>query len=270
MDGFKACFDELADPRIGNAGRHKLIDILMIALCTVLCGGKTAVDMAEFADAKLEFLRDFLELEHGAPSHDTFSRVLRLLARVGDRDRCLHPELITRPGLPLGDAFHLWRMQGVELVSVACLLGQNPGDPFTRHGEGGFQRCVARDFTPNVAIQATQPGPHLAHPAHGLFVAATMDEPRHIASRPTSHPQEGLAQRNTMFFREPIEQFDAAHQEMAVGGMGNSLGLDRRIERHAFEGLRCHSVRLHGEGQRLGQQQLQLLWSDPTTPARHR
>lgn len=79
MDGFKTCFEGLADPRTGNAGRHKLIDILMIALCTVLCGGQTAVDMAEFAEAKLEFLRDFLELEHGPPSHDTFSRVLRLL-----------------------------------------------------------------------------------------------------------------------------------------------------------------------------------------------
>ena len=53
--------------------------ILMMALCTVLSGGQTAVDMAIFARAKEPFLRQFLKLEHGVPSHDTFSRVFRLL-----------------------------------------------------------------------------------------------------------------------------------------------------------------------------------------------
>jgi predicted transposase YbfD/YdcC len=79
MEGFAACFSGLKDPRTGNAGRHDLLEILMIALCTVLCGGQTAVDMAEFAEDKEEFLRGFLTLEHGVPSHDTFSRVFRLL-----------------------------------------------------------------------------------------------------------------------------------------------------------------------------------------------
>jgi predicted transposase YbfD/YdcC len=79
MEGFGACFEGLDDPRTGNAGRHDLLELLMIALCTVLCGGQSAVDMAEFAEAKEEFLRGLLKLEHGVPSHDTFSRVLRLL-----------------------------------------------------------------------------------------------------------------------------------------------------------------------------------------------
>ena len=57
MDGFIACFDGLEDPRTGNAGRHDLLEILMIALCTVLCGGQSAVDMAEFAEDKEAFLR---------------------------------------------------------------------------------------------------------------------------------------------------------------------------------------------------------------------
>src|SRR4051812_10434094 len=77
MDGFIACFEGLEDPRSGNAGRHDLLEILMIALCTVLCGGQSA--MAEFAEDKEAFLRSFLTLEHGPPSHDTFSRVLRRL-----------------------------------------------------------------------------------------------------------------------------------------------------------------------------------------------
>src|SRR5271168_2584273 len=51
----------------------------MIALCSVLCGGQNATDMAEFAKAKEPFLRGFLSLKNGLPSHDTFSRLFRLL-----------------------------------------------------------------------------------------------------------------------------------------------------------------------------------------------
>ena len=79
MEGFAACFAGLADPRTGNAARHDFLELLLIALCTVLCGGENAVDMAEFARAKEEFLRGFLKLKNGLPSHDTFSRVFRLL-----------------------------------------------------------------------------------------------------------------------------------------------------------------------------------------------
>jgi predicted transposase YbfD/YdcC len=86
MDGFSACFEGLEDPRSGNAGRHDLLEMLMIALCTVLSGGEDCTDMAEFALAKLGFLRGFLKLEHGAPSHDTFSRLFRLLDPEQFRD----------------------------------------------------------------------------------------------------------------------------------------------------------------------------------------
>src|SRR5882757_5591347 len=79
MDAFEACFAELEDPRTGNASLHNLYEILIIALCTVLCGGQTAVDMGLFAKAKEDFLRKFLKLENGLPSHDTFSRIFRLL-----------------------------------------------------------------------------------------------------------------------------------------------------------------------------------------------
>jgi len=72
------CFAELADPRSQNA-RHDLLEVLMIALCAVLCGAENCVDMAEFGSAKEPLLRQFLKLEHGVPSHDTFSRIFRLL-----------------------------------------------------------------------------------------------------------------------------------------------------------------------------------------------
>jgi predicted transposase YbfD/YdcC len=79
MEAFAACFEGLEDPRRGNAELHDLYELLMIALCTVLCGGQTAVDMQLFAKAKEGFLRGFLKLKHGLPSHDTFSRLFRRL-----------------------------------------------------------------------------------------------------------------------------------------------------------------------------------------------
>ncbi len=78
MEEFNACFADLEDPRDDNA-RHSLLEILVIALCTMVCGGEDCTDMALFGRAKEPFLREFLHLRHGIPSHDTFSRLFRLL-----------------------------------------------------------------------------------------------------------------------------------------------------------------------------------------------
>ena len=78
MGKFKKAFRRLSDPRAANA-RHDLLEVLVIALAAVLCGAETCSDMAEFGQAKEDLLRLFLRLEHGIPSHDTFSRVFRLL-----------------------------------------------------------------------------------------------------------------------------------------------------------------------------------------------
>lgn len=79
MERFRACFGDLVDPRTGNAQRHDLLEILLIALSATLCGAETCVDMALFGRAKEPFLRRFLQLPGGIPSHDTFSRIFRLL-----------------------------------------------------------------------------------------------------------------------------------------------------------------------------------------------
>jgi predicted transposase YbfD/YdcC len=78
MDQFSAYFGEVPDPRAGNA-RHDLLEVMFVALAAVLCGAEDCTDMAEFAQAKLALLRQVVELAHGAPSHDTFSRVFRRL-----------------------------------------------------------------------------------------------------------------------------------------------------------------------------------------------
>jgi predicted transposase YbfD/YdcC len=82
VEEFAACWEGLDDPRTGNAELHDFHEILMIALCAVLCGGQGAVSMARFAEAKEAFLRGFLKLEKGTPSHDTFSRLFRQLDPV--------------------------------------------------------------------------------------------------------------------------------------------------------------------------------------------
>jgi len=79
LEQFGSCWVGLEDPRSGNAGLHDFHELLMIALCCVLSGGQGAVDMALFGEAKEPFLRSFLTLANGLPSHDTFSRLFRNL-----------------------------------------------------------------------------------------------------------------------------------------------------------------------------------------------
>jgi predicted transposase YbfD/YdcC len=79
MGLFMDCFGDLSDPRHGNAQRHDLLELLTIALAATLCGAESCVDFELFARSKEQFLREFLLLEGGIPSHDTFSRLFRLL-----------------------------------------------------------------------------------------------------------------------------------------------------------------------------------------------
>ena len=72
-------FQAVPDPRINRTRRHELLDILVIGICTLLCGGETFNDMEDFGYAKEDWLRSFLRLPNGIPSHDTFNRVFSLL-----------------------------------------------------------------------------------------------------------------------------------------------------------------------------------------------
>jgi predicted transposase YbfD/YdcC len=78
MTRFAECFEELPDPRASNA-LHDLTEILFIALMATLCGATSCTDMALFARMKAYLWEGVLVLEHGLPSHDTFSRVFRML-----------------------------------------------------------------------------------------------------------------------------------------------------------------------------------------------
>ena len=72
-------FRTLEDPRIERTKKHLLLDILVIALCTLLTGGEGFPDMALFGKSKQAWLQTFLALPRGIPSHDTFGRVFARL-----------------------------------------------------------------------------------------------------------------------------------------------------------------------------------------------
>ena len=78
METLISIFREIRDPRDFTA-QHDLAAMLFIALAATLCGAKSCVDYADFAAAHEDELAEIVDLRHGAPSHDCFSRLFRLL-----------------------------------------------------------------------------------------------------------------------------------------------------------------------------------------------
>src|SRR5262245_63901214 len=72
---FARYFADLPDPRVERTRKHRLDDILVIALCAVICGADSFEEVERFGKAKQGWLRRFLALPNGIPSHDTFNRV---------------------------------------------------------------------------------------------------------------------------------------------------------------------------------------------------
>lgn len=75
-------FSRVKDPRIDRTKRHRLLDIIIIAICGVICGADSWVDIELFGKTKIEWLKTFLKLPNGIPSHDTFGRVFAALNPV--------------------------------------------------------------------------------------------------------------------------------------------------------------------------------------------
>lgn len=73
------CFIDLVDPRVRRSRRHDLLDLVTIAVCAVLSGADTFVDIAAWGRAKHAWLTEWLVLPNGIPSHDTFGRVFARL-----------------------------------------------------------------------------------------------------------------------------------------------------------------------------------------------
>ena len=72
-------FADIPDPRDARGRRHPLDEMLIIAICAVICGAEGYTEIAIFGQAKLKWFRTILDLPHGVPSHDTFGRVFAAL-----------------------------------------------------------------------------------------------------------------------------------------------------------------------------------------------
>jgi len=107
---------EVRDPRDINA-RYELGSMLFIALAASLCGAKTCVDIADFADANRESLAEIIDLPHGTPSHDSFSRLFRLL------DPTEVATALTRFAQTMRQALHLGPPKGVVAIDGKSLKG---------------------------------------------------------------------------------------------------------------------------------------------------
>src|SRR4051812_24348861 len=111
MQKFINIFGDLRDPRAPNAV-HELLDVLVIALAATLCGAQCATEMELFGRSKEKLLRQFLRLEYGVPSHDTFSRVFR----------ALDPQAFGRTFRQFMAAFA--KANGIKLTGVVAVDGK--------------------------------------------------------------------------------------------------------------------------------------------------
>jgi predicted transposase YbfD/YdcC len=95
-------FAALRDPRVERTRRHELLDIITIALCAVICGANNWVEIETWGRAKEGWLRTFLALPGGIPSHDTFGRVFAALDPE-QFEQCFLAWIAAGPSAPAGE-----------------------------------------------------------------------------------------------------------------------------------------------------------------------
>jgi predicted transposase YbfD/YdcC len=79
LETLKECFADLPDPRVVERTSHSLVDILFLTLCAVICGMDDWESIEVWGEVRLDWLRQFVPLENGIPSHDTIARVFAAL-----------------------------------------------------------------------------------------------------------------------------------------------------------------------------------------------
>jgi len=144
-DSISKYFKDLPDPRGERGKRHRLTDMQSITVCAVICGADGWVEVEDFGKAKEGWLKLFLALPHGIPSHDTLGRVFAVLDTEA-MERCFRDwtaalaerskgRLIAIDGKTLGRSFdRAGRKTAIHLVNAWCsnnrlVLGQLATDP---------------------------------------------------------------------------------------------------------------------------------------------
>jgi len=153
----------LEEPR-GDNRSHLLLDIIVIAICAAICDANAWTDVELFGQAKEQWFRSFLELPHGIPSHDTFSRVFARIdaeqfqerfrdwiAAVEERTRMLRRRLddvasiLSGSGEMPPDPQEIARLAGVEERARVALGAARRHLSVLRSGSG---RCGTRPASP--------------------------------------------------------------------------------------------------------------------------
>jgi predicted transposase YbfD/YdcC len=127
-------FADISDPRVSRTRAHPLVNVLVIALLAVLCGGESFVDMEDFGESKRDLLDDLLDLGSGIPSHDTFGRVFAMLNPA-----------------TLEEVFRRWTATVAELSrgEVVAIDGKSLRRSFQHAGDNAFVHMVSAWATKN-------------------------------------------------------------------------------------------------------------------------
>lgn len=229
MDTLISIFYEVRDPRDFNA-RHDLAAMLFIALAATLCGAKSCVDIADFAAANADELAEIVDLRHGAPSHDCFSRLFRLLDP--DEMAIVFARFMAalRKGLGLDPAKGVVAVDGKSLRrgyerGRACMppLMVSVWDAETRlslasrHAEGGDEIAATLKALKSVVLKGCIVTADALH-CHPRMAAAVRERGAHYALKLKANhaplftcAQRAFAAADTAGTLDFYEQTDAAH-----------------------------------------------------------
>ena len=127
------CMEEVPDPRAPYNQKHKLLDIIVIAVTAILCGMDTWNEIEDWAKSKREWLGSFLELPGGIPSHDSINRVFQI-----NPVSCPDTDTLTFQGMTIDNLNRLVFMNDVQVeltgkeFDLLSFLAANKGKVFTK------------------------------------------------------------------------------------------------------------------------------------------
>lgn len=127
------CMEEVPDPRAPYNQKHKLLDIIVIAVTAILCGMDTWNEIEDWAKSKREWLGSFLELPGGIPSHDTINRVFQI-----NPVSCPDTDTLTFQGMTIDTVNRIVEINGIRAgltgkeFDLLSFLASNKGSIFTK------------------------------------------------------------------------------------------------------------------------------------------